>query len=221
MSDPSRILDVRLLQVRTLLHASSEAIRSCGCRRRPGSPWGALLPSSQETGLSDGSAAPLAAGDRGTPSGVLLPSSQETGLSVGSTAPPVAGDRALRQESCPLVAEDRALRRERCSLRRRRPGLSVGSAALLIAGGRALRRERCSPRRGRPGSPSGALLPSSQENGLSVGSAEAETDDGQGEDRDLHKKVIQSLRSSSRSVRRGGHLRSPIVSYTCQYTPES
>ncbi|KAJ1160036.1 hypothetical protein NDU88_000538 [Pleurodeles waltl] len=117
---------------------------------------------------------------------------QETGFSVGSAAPLVAGDRALR--------------RERCSPRRRRPGLSVGSAAPLVAGDRALCRERCSPRRRRPGSPSGALLPSSQETGLSAGSDEAETDDGQGEDRDLHKKVIPSLRSSSRSIRRGGHL---------------
>ncbi|KAJ1198160.1 hypothetical protein NDU88_002004 [Pleurodeles waltl] len=45
-----------------------------------------------------------------------------------------------------------------------------------------------------PGSPSGALR--------------LRTDTGQGEDRDLHKRVIPSLRSSSRSVRRGGHLTS-------------
>ncbi|KAJ1193863.1 hypothetical protein NDU88_003159 [Pleurodeles waltl] len=43
-----------------------------------------------------------------------------------------------------------------------------------------------------PGSPSGALR--------------LRMDVGQGEDRDLHKRVIPSLRSSSRSVRRGGHL---------------
>ncbi|KAJ1201680.1 hypothetical protein NDU88_005486 [Pleurodeles waltl] len=108
------------------------------------------------TGLTVGSAAPLAAGDRalrrercsprcrrpGTPSGALLPSLQETGLSVGSAAPLVAGDRALCQERCS----------PRC-------------------GDRAHRRERCSPRRGRSGSPSGALFPSSREIGLSVGSA--------------------------------------------------
>ncbi|KAJ1179692.1 hypothetical protein NDU88_004926 [Pleurodeles waltl] len=157
MSDHGRIPDVRLLQVRTLPHASSGAIRSSGRRRRPGSPSGALLPSSQETGLSVGSAAPLVAGDRalhrercsprrrrpGSPSGALLPSPQETG----------------------------ALCRERCSPRRRRPGsplgallpssqesgFSDGSAAPLFAGDRALRRERCSPRRRRPGSPPGAL----------------------------------------------------------------
>ncbi|KAJ1202375.1 hypothetical protein NDU88_006175 [Pleurodeles waltl] len=130
MSDPSRIPDVRLLQVRTLPHASSGAIRSSGRRRRPGSPSGALLPSSQETGLSVGSAAPLVAGDRalrrercsprrrrpGSPTGALLPSLQETGLSVGSAAP--------------LAAEDRALRRERCSPRRRRPGSPPGALRL-------------------------------------------------------------------------------------------
>ncbi|KAJ1124527.1 hypothetical protein NDU88_002978 [Pleurodeles waltl] len=157
MSDPGRILDVRLLQVRTLLHASSEAIRSCGRRRRPGSPTGALLPSSQETGLSDGSAAPLAAGDRGTPSGVLLPSSQETGLSVGSTAPPVAGDRALRQESCSPCC--------------RRPGSPSGALLPSLQETGALRRERCSPHRRRPGSPSGALLPLQRKSRLSVWSA--------------------------------------------------
>ncbi|KAJ1208443.1 hypothetical protein NDU88_003829 [Pleurodeles waltl] len=43
MSHPGRIPDVRLLQVRTLPHAPSAAIRSCRRRRRPGSPSGALL----------------------------------------------------------------------------------------------------------------------------------------------------------------------------------
>ncbi|KAJ1115840.1 hypothetical protein NDU88_004062 [Pleurodeles waltl] len=123
MSDPGRIPDVRLLQERTLPHASSETIRSCGTahedrahRRECYSPRYRRL---------------------GSQSGALLPSLQETGLSVGSAAPLVAGDRALY--------------RERCSPRR---------------GDQAHRRECCSPRRGRPGSPLGVLLLSPRGTGL-------------------------------------------------------
>ncbi|KAJ1197210.1 hypothetical protein NDU88_001072 [Pleurodeles waltl] len=109
------------------------------------------------TGLTVGSAAPLAAGDRalrwercsprrrrpGSPSGALLPSSQETGLSVGSAAPLIAGDRALCRERCSPRRVDRAHRRERCSSHRRGLGSTVGSADSLVAGDQAHLRERC------------------------------------------------------------------------------
>ncbi|KAJ1118955.1 hypothetical protein NDU88_007142 [Pleurodeles waltl] len=109
------------------------------------------------TGLTVGSAAPLAAGDRalrrercsprcrrpgsplgallpsprgpGSPSGALFPLSREIGLTVGSAVPLVAGDRALR--------------RERCSTRRGGLGSTVGSADSLVAGDQAHLRERC------------------------------------------------------------------------------
>ncbi|KAJ1165083.1 hypothetical protein NDU88_005513 [Pleurodeles waltl] len=85
MSGPGTIPDDRLLQERTLPHVSSDAIRNfgtahedqaqhrgrCSLRcRRPGSPSGALLPLSQETGLSVGSAVPHVTG---------------TGLTVGNS----------------------------------------------------------------------------------------------------------------------------------------
>ncbi|KAJ1161706.1 hypothetical protein NDU88_002187 [Pleurodeles waltl] len=139
MSDPGRIPDVQLLQERTLPHASSEAIRSCGmahedrahrrercsprCRRPgslsgallpspwgPGSPSGALFPSSRETGLSVGSAAPLAARDWALPSGALIPSSRETRLTFGSAA----GLGSTVGSADSLVAGDQAPLRERC-----------------------------------------------------------------------------------------------------------
>ncbi|KAJ1107975.1 hypothetical protein NDU88_005360 [Pleurodeles waltl] len=109
------------------------------------------------TGLTVGSAAPLATGDRalrrercsprcrrpGCPLGALLPSSQETGLSVGSAAPLAAGTGLTIGSAVPLVAGDRALRRERCSSRRRGLGSTVGSADSLVAGDQAHLRERC------------------------------------------------------------------------------
>ncbi|KAJ1199863.1 hypothetical protein NDU88_003695 [Pleurodeles waltl] len=81
-------------------------------------------------------------GRPGSPLGALLPSSRETGLSVGSDAPLVAGDWALCRERCSPRRGDRAHRRERCSPRRGRPGFPSGALLPSPRGTGLYRRER-------------------------------------------------------------------------------
>ncbi|KAJ1130784.1 hypothetical protein NDU88_009131 [Pleurodeles waltl] len=138
-----------------LLAAGDRALRRERCSprcRRPGSPLGALLPSSQETGLSVRSAAPLAAGTgltvgscsprrgrSGSPSGALFPSSREIGLSVGSAAPLAVGDWALPSGALiPSSRETKLTFGSAAGL-----GSTVGSADSLVAGDQAHLRERC------------------------------------------------------------------------------